>query len=134
MSTPGPVRVADVMATRIHSIDGLATVAEAIALMREHGVNALLVNRRDATDETGLALISDIAREVMAPGRSPDRVHVYEIMNKPALSLHPDMLTRYAVRLLMRFNASHAVVADADRNAVGLVTVRDLVLGQEAET
>ena len=131
MSTQRPTKVGDIMAVEFPSIDGLATVAEAMALMKQRGVDALVVNRRDATDEAGLVLLSDIAGEVIGRNRAPERVNVYEIMNKPALTLPADMLARYAVRLLTRFQVSYAVVVDPDRNPVGLVTVRNLVLGPE---
>ena len=129
MNAQGPVRVGDVMAPELNSIDGLATVSDAMALMKRHGVDALVVNRRDATDEVGLVLASDVAREVIARNRSPERVNVYEIMSKPVLTLPPDMLTRYAVRLLVRFQVSRAIVVDHDRSPIGFVTLHDLVIG-----
>ena len=39
------------------------------------------------------------------------------------------MLARYAARLLRELDRSRAVVVDEARNAVGMVTLRDLVLG-----
>ena len=134
MSTQRLIKVGDVMAVEFPRIDGLATVAEAMSLMRRHGVDALVVNRRDDTDEVGLALLSEIAGEVIGRNRAPERVNVYEIMNKPATTLPADMLARYAVRFLTRFQVSHAVVVDPDRNPVGLVTLRNLVLGPEPST
>ena len=130
MNAPGPLRVGDVMTPELHSIDGLATVSEAMALMKRHGVEALAVNRRDGTDEVGLILVSDVAREVVARNRSPDRVNVYEIMSKPVLTLPPDMLTRYAARLLVRFQISRSIVVDRDRSPIGFVTLHDLVIGR----
>ena len=129
MSLKPELRVGDVMVTEVISIDGLATVSDAMALMRRRNVNSLVVNRRDDNDEIGLVLVSDIARQVIAPNRSPDRVNVYEIMSKPVWTLPPDMLARYAVRLLARFDVSRAVVVDNDRNPVGIVTLSDLTLG-----
>ena len=123
------MRVEDVMTAEVHSIDGLATVAEAMALMQRYGVSSLAVNRRDETDEVGMVVVSDIARNVIAPNRSPERVDVYEIMSKPVVTLPSDMLARYAVRLLVRFDISRAIVVDQDRNPVGIVTLRDLVMG-----
>ena len=102
MSSRREIRVGDMMAAEVHSIDGLATVADAMAMMRQLGVSSLVVNRRDDNDEVGLILVSDIARHVVAPDRSPDRVNVYEIMSKPVWTLPPNMLARYAVRLLTR--------------------------------
>jgi CBS domain-containing protein len=40
------------------------------------------------------------------------------------------MLARYAVRLLVRYETSRALVVDQERNPLGMVTLRDLVLGK----
>ena len=127
------LRVSDVMRTEVHTVDGLATVSEAMALMRRHRVSSLVVPRRDDDDEFGLILVSDIARRVIAENRAPERVNVYEVMSKPVLTLPSEMQARYAVRLLVRFAVSRAVVVDNDRNPVGIATLRDLVLGQVRE-
>ena len=82
-----------------------------------------------ARSPLGLITVSDLAREVLAPDRAPDRVNVYEIMVKPALSVRSGMLARYAVRLLVQFRVSRALVVDDAGAARGLVTLRDLVLG-----
>ena len=132
MSETGHAKVGYLMTSELHSIDGLATVAEAIELMRQHGVNSLAVSRHDDTDEVGLVLVSDIARQVIARDRSPERVNIYEIMSKPVLTLPEDMLTRHAIRLLVRFEVSRAIVVDHDRNPLGIVTMRDLVMGHTA--
>ncbi len=121
-------RVRDVMATDLHSIDGLANIEEAMRLMREQGVSSLIVTRRDSDDEVGLLEVAAVAADVVARNRAPDRVNVYEAMAKPVLTLPPDMLARYAVRLLVNLGLTRAVVVDEDRNAVGMVTLRDLVL------
>ena len=127
------LRVGDTMRTEIHTVDGFATVSEAMALMRRHAVSSLVVLRRDDDDEFGLILVSDIASKVIAENRAPDRVNVYEVMSKPVLTLPSEMQTRYAVRLLVRFGVSRAVVVDHDRNPVGIATLRELVLGHVDE-
>ena len=131
MSDEGLIRVGDVMVSQLQDVDGLATVAEAIALMKQNNVNSLVVNRRDDTDEVGVVEVYDIARQVFARDRSPERVNVYEIMSKPVFTLPPDMLARYAVRLLVRFELSRAIVVDQDRNPIGIVTLGDLVTGHD---
>lgn len=129
MNERDPLRVRDLMVSEYHSIDGLATVDEAIALMRRHFVNCLVVNRRNDDDEVGLIEVADIARRVIADNRPPERVNVYEIMSKPAMTVTADMLSRYAVRLLVRFGLSRAVVMDGEHNPVGIVSLRDLIIG-----
>ena len=127
------LRVSDIMRTEVHTVDGLATVSEAMALMRRHHVSSLVVPRRDDDDEFGLILVSDIACRVIAENRAPERVNAYEVMSKPVLTLASEMQIRYAVRLLARFAVSRAVVVDHDRNPVGIATLRELVLGHVQE-
>ncbi|MCY4345122.1 MAG: CBS domain-containing protein [Gammaproteobacteria bacterium] len=131
MSGDVAVRVADLMSADVHSVDGRATVAEAMALMRRHSISSLVVNRRDGDDEFGLLVVSDIAAQVIAANRAPERVHVYEVMSKPVLTLPSDMLARYATRLLVRLGLSRAIVVDQGRNLLGMATLRDLVLAED---
>ena len=98
--------------------------------MRETGVSSLAVERRDDTDEYGLLVVSDIAREVITENRAPERVNVYEIMSKPVVTLPVDMKIRYAVRLLVKFDLSRALVVDSARTPVGIITLRDMVVRQ----
>ena len=133
MSEKRIIRVGDVMGSKLYTIDRLATVAEAMALMKQHEVSSLAVDRRDDDDEFGLLVVADIAREVIAKNRAPERVNVYEIMSKPVWTLPSAMLARYAVRLLVRFELSRAVVVDYERHPLGMVTLRDLVLSHVAE-
>ena len=121
-------RVGDVMSRNIKTIDRMATVADAIHMMDQASVSSLIVERRDPSDEYGLLVITDIAREVVATNRAADRVNVYEIMSKPVLTLPEDMKVRYAVRLLVRFELSRALVVDKEREPVGIVTLREMVL------
>ncbi len=120
--------VSQAMTASVYTIDATATVKDAIKLMRAHDVSSLAVERRDAHDEFGLLVIVDIAREVIAVNRAAERVNVYEIMSKPVVTLPADMSIKYAVRLLVRFELSRALVVDAERKPVGIVTLRDMVL------
>ena len=128
MSEKKIVTVNEVMSTKVMHIEATATVADAIKQMHDVGVSSLVVDRRDKHDEFGLVVVSDIAKEVVAPDRPPERVNVYEIMTKPVLSLPPEMNIRYAVRMLAQFGLSRALVVDEHRAPIGIVTLRDMVL------
>jgi predicted transcriptional regulator len=133
MSENAHITVAQAMTTAVRTVDAMASVAEAIRMMRKAGVSSLAVERRDEHDEFGLLVIADIAREVIAKNRSAERVNVYEVMSKPVLTLPADMQVKYAVRLLVRFDLSRALVVDAERKPLGIVTLRDMVLCYAAE-
>jgi predicted transcriptional regulator len=126
-STKPYIKVRDVMTKHVETIDGLATIEEAIAHMREKKFGALIVSRRDESDEYGFVTVQEIARQVIEPNLSPKRVSVYEIMEKPVLTVHGDMNIRYAIRLLERVNQNRALVID-NNEAVGIITMLDMVL------
>ena len=128
MTGPRGINVRQVMTPSVRAINRMATVREAVDIMREAGVSSVAVERRDKDDEYGLLVVTDIAREVIGEDRSPDRVNVYEVMTKPVLTVPADMDIRYAVRLLSHFNLSRALVVDKERDPVGIVTLRDMVL------
>ncbi len=121
------IRVGDVMKTKVDIVDGRATVAEALREMKHVETKCLVVAKRHADDEYGVVLISDIARQVLAADRAPERVNVYEIMSKPALTVHPDMDIRYCARLFERFGLARAPVTKQGK-IVGIVSYTDMVL------
>jgi signal-transduction protein with cAMP-binding, CBS, and nucleotidyltransferase domain len=127
MSTKGYVSAGEVMTPSPKMIQRLATVSEAIDLMREHTISSLVIDRRDENDEYGLLVVTDIATKLIAQDRSPDRTNVYEIMSKPVLCVDRDMDIKYAIRLLARFGISRTLVTEGG-SIVGIVTLRDMVL------
>jgi CBS domain-containing protein len=130
---PDPVvKVADLMRTTLHTIDGLASVQNAIEEMSRLGVSSLVIERRHPGDEHGVVTVRDIASKVVGASRSAARTSVYEIMTKPALSVGAEMNAKYAIRLLSRFGINRALVTRGDE-LVGLVTLRDLVVGYAAK-
>lgn len=127
MSTHPLIRVRDVMKPHFDLVDGMATVASALEAMRHVDTKTLIVKPRNENDELGIVVISDIARKVLAKDRAPDRVNIYEIMIKPALTIDPDMDIRYCARLFDQFNLTRAPVVK-DRTVLGVVSLTDLVM------
>ena len=121
----GPVR--DCMRTDVTEVDGRLDVLAALKIMKKVSATSLIVKRRDEHDEYGMLLFSDIAKEVIAKNRAPDRVNVYEVMAKPVLTVRPDMEIRYCARLFEDFGISHAPVVENDK-IVGIVSFYLLVL------
>jgi CBS domain-containing protein len=121
------IRVKDVMKTDFASIDGIATIADALIKMKQFKTSVLIVNKRNDDDEYGLINSGDIARHVLAKDRAPERVNVYEIMSKPVISVHPDMDIRYCSRLFATYNLMRAPVLE-NKVVVGMVSPNALVL------
>ncbi|MBT8066879.1 MAG: CBS domain-containing protein [Gammaproteobacteria bacterium] len=121
----GPVR--DCMRTQVTEVDGSIDVLSALKIMKKVGATSLIVKRRHENDEHGLLLFSDIAKQVIAKNRAPERVNVYEIMAKPVITVRPDMEIRYCARLFENFGIGHAPVVEDDK-IVGMVSYYRLVL------
>ncbi len=121
----GPVR--DCMRTEVTEVDGKLDVLSALKIMKKVGATSLIVKRRDENDEIGMLLFSDVAKEVIAKDRAPERVNVYEIMAKPVLTVRPDMEIRYCARMFVNFGITHAPVVE-DGKIVGMVSYYLLVL------
>ncbi|MGJ0515606.1 MAG: CBS domain-containing protein [Methylomicrobium sp.] len=121
------IRVKEVMKTDFGTIDGVATIAEALKKMKEMQTAVLIVNKRHDDDEYGMINCGDIARHVLAKDRAPERVNVYEIMSKPVISVHPEMDIRYCSRLFAQYDLVRAPVIEG-RKVVGIVSPNSLVL------
>jgi CBS domain-containing protein len=120
------IRVRDVMKENFDIVDGLTTVSDALRMMRHIETKTLIVDKRHKDDEYGIVLLPDIARQVLARDKSPDRVNIYEIMSKPVVSVDPDMDIRYCARLFDKFGLSRAPVVDNGR-VIGIVSYTDMV-------
>lgn len=121
------VRVSDVMKKQFDMVDGLTSVSEAMRKMKHVETKCVLVDKRHGDDAFGMVLISDVAREVLAKDRAPERVNIYEIMTKPVLTVSPDMDIRYCARLFEQFGLSRAPV-EQEGKIIGIVSLTDMVL------
>lgn len=121
------VRVREVMKSGVDIVDGMLTVAAALKNMKHPETRTLIINKRHADDEYGVVMFRDIAKRVLAPDLSPERINMYEIMSKPVIAVDPAMDVRYCIKLFDRFGLSRAPVIEEGR-IIGLVSYTDIVL------
>jgi signal-transduction protein with cAMP-binding, CBS, and nucleotidyltransferase domain len=127
MSDRKIVRVRDVMKTSFDMVEGMDTVAEVLKNSKYPETKCFIVDIRNEDDEYGIVLLSDIAKQVLAKNRSPDRVNVYEIMAKPVIHVDPEMDIRYCTRMFENFGLGRAPVVE-NRRVIGIVGYTDIVL------
>ena len=121
------IRVCDVMKPDFDLVDGMDTVAEVLRKSRHAESKCFIVDTRHEHDQFGIVLLSDIAKQVLARNKSPERVNIYEIMSKPVVSVDPQMDIRYCARLFENFGLARAPVIDKGK-VVGIVGYTDIVL------
>lgn len=119
------MKAQDIMTKEVVSIRGSATVAEAVKLMKEKGLRALVVSRRHDEDAYGIVTETDIVYKVAAFGHDPKQMRVYEIMTKPCIVVNPDLGVEYVARLFANTGIRRAPVIKGD--LLGIISVSDIL-------
>jgi len=101
-----------------------ATVFEAIQLMAEKNVGALLV--MDGERLLGVVTERDYTRNVTLKGRNSRDTKVREIISTPCISASPFHSVEDCMRLMTHHRVRHLPVLDGD-TVTGIVSIGDLV-------
>ena len=109
---------------QVYSILPTATVFEAIQLMAEKNVGALLV----VSEHKLLGVISerDYTRKVALKGKSSRETKVLEIISSPIVSATPGHSVEECMRLMTNNRVRHLPILEGEK-LVGIVSIGDLV-------
>lgn len=99
-------------------------VLEAIQLMAQHGVGALLVMK--GPELTGIVSERDYARKVILMGRSSSDTPVWQIMSAPVLTVAPDDRIEHCMELMTHRRVRHLPVVSGGR-VLGMLSIGDCV-------
>jgi CBS domain-containing protein len=118
----------------IWSVKPTSTVYEAIAMMAEKSVGALLV----VSDGKLVGIISerDYARKVVLQRRSSSDTLVREIMTGSVITVTPDHSVENCMKMITEHRVRHLPVLAGDQ-LLGVISIRDLVnaiITEQAET
>ncbi|RDJ99867.1 CBS domain-containing protein [Paraburkholderia lacunae] len=116
--------------TIVYTIGAGDSVYEAIKLMAEKGIGALVVTDGDSI--AGIVTERDYARKVVLMDRSSKDTPVRDIMSKAVRFVRPDQSTEDCMALMTERRMRHLPVIDNDR-LVGMVSIGDLVKNIIAE-
>ena len=109
---------------QVHAIGPDEPVLEAIRLMAEHHIGALLVIERDVL--RGIVSERDYARKIVLKGKSSADTPVREIMSSPVITITPQASVEDAMRRMTDRRIRHLPVMQGDR-VTGVVSIGDLV-------
>jgi CBS domain-containing protein len=118
----------------IWSLDPSASVYDAIRLMAEKSVGALLVMR--GAKLAGIVSERDYARKVVLQGRNSHDTPVSEIMTSNVITVTPSHSVEECMHLVTDKRIRHLPVVEGDR-VIGIVSIGDLVnwvLTEQQET
>lgn len=120
------MKAADIMTRDVITVRGSETVAKAIELMIENKVRSLIVSRRHDHDAYGIVTESDIVGKVIAYGKNPNQMRVYEIMTKPCIVVNPDLGIEYVARLFANTGIHCAPVIQ--EHLLGIISMTDILM------
>lgn len=108
----------------IHSIGPDAAVIDAIRLMAERRIGALLV--MEGARLAGILSERDYARKVVLQGRSSKDTPVRDIMTVQVVSVAPQDTTEHCMQLVTDSRIRHLPVVESGQ-VIGVISIGDLV-------
>jgi CBS domain-containing protein len=122
------MKIREILAVKgahVHTIGPDRTILDAVALLVQHGIGALLV--RDTSGAVG-GIISerDVLRLCRERSAELGTIRIGDVMTKELVICVPDDETDYAMGIITKNRVRHLPVMDGDRVA-GMVSIGDLV-------
>jgi CBS domain-containing protein len=108
----------------LYTIPPEATVFDAIELMAERNIGALLVMAGNRL--VGVVSERDYTRKVALNGKSSRDTRVREIVTTPVIAVSPSHTVEQCMRLMTENRVRHLPVLEHDE-VVGIVSIGDLV-------
>jgi len=108
----------------IHTIVPTASMFDALMLMAEKNIGALLIMEGETI--VGMLSERDYARKIVLMGRSSKETPVRDVMTCPVLYVGPQQSTEECMALMTEKRLRHLPVLD-DGKLIGLISIGDLV-------
>ena len=123
------MKVSDILSSKgsnVYSVTENITVYEALKVMNEKNVGALLVMEGEHLD--GIISERDYARKIVLKGKASQETTVKEIMTKDVITVLPEDDIEKCMQLMSGRKIRHLPVMKEDK-VLGIVSITDVVTG-----
>jgi CBS domain-containing protein len=110
--------------THVETVAADATVFEALSMMADKGIGALVVIQHERP--IGLFSERDYARNIALKGRTSKETKVSAVMSSPVVVAHPEQNVEECMAVMTEKRVRHLPVMRGDE-LVGIISIGDLV-------
>lgn len=107
-------------------ISPMASVRDALKLMKEHKVRSVIVDKTSPNGAYGLVTFKNILQSIVAEDGDIDLLNVYDIAVTPAFSVSAELEIKYAARMMVQHSIKRMLVSD-NNELKGIVTMTDII-------
>jgi CBS domain-containing protein len=113
----------------VHPLSPERTVADAVTVMSEHMVGAVLIVEGD--ELIGIFSERDLLRRVIARGRAPEKVRLRDVMTPEPVTSTPGESRLVALHKMRLAGCRHLPIRAADDGVIiDMLSLRDLLLDE----
>jgi CBS domain-containing protein len=109
----------------VHTIAPSASVFDALKLMADKGIGALVVTEGDAI--VGIFTERDYARKIALLGRTSAATLARDVMTTAVRFVRPDQTSEQCMQIMSTGRLRHLPVVDHSGKLVGMISIGDLV-------
>ena len=111
---------------KLVTITPMATVREALNLMKIHKVRSVIVDKTKPDSAYGLLTFKNILQSIVAEDGDIDLLNVYDIAATPAISVSSQLNVKYAAKMMVQSSIKRILVLD-NNELQGILTMTDII-------
>lgn len=111
---------------KLVKISPMATVREALKLMKDNGVRSVIVEKNSDDGAYGLVTFKNILQSIVAEDGDIDLLNVYDIAAIPAIAVSAKLNIKYASKMMVNRSIKRLLIID-NNELKGILTMTDII-------
>jgi len=111
---------------KLIKVSPMATVREALELMKENSVRSVIVDKTGTSGAYGLVTFKNILQSIVAEDGDIDLLNVYDIAVIPAIAISGKLDVKYAAKMMVTSSIKRILVTD-NNELHGILTMTDII-------
>jgi len=104
----------------------MATIRDALKLMKENKVRSVIVEKTVASGAYGLLTFKNLLQSIVAEDGDIDLLNVYDVAAMPAFSVSGKLDIQYAAKMMVNSSIKRLLVID-NNELLGILTMSDII-------